>query len=401
MGRLFVCLFVGFLISFVLVNPIGVRSESHKTYDIHITFVDVRNVSIKNMLVIVYNNNSNTVWYGYTDHNGRIYIQNNGTYEITAIWCGIEVYNNSVNVSDEDITIKINLYLIRIKVVDKTRSPLPYAVVSISKDDREIFSRMCDSNGIIQEELPKDIYHIGVEWQGVKVYSDEMLLGIEDPTEIICDVYDLHIIALDSHNLRVGGANVYIYSISNNGQMVTGNMMTDTSGQTTIRLPKGQYLMRIYYAGKRIYENSSLEIAENTSLKAICDIYYLAIKVVDGKGAIVEPCYITVIGDSGTPYFGKKTDASGIATFRLVADNYTVTAMYRGEYMFSEIDMREFKRINLNSDKNVTIKLDDYPPRFYTTNAFVIASGTLLLIILFSIPLYNLIKARKKGKKPN
>jgi len=118
-------------------------------------------------------------------------------------------------------------------------------------------------------------YVIMAVWAGTDIYTGAIAV---DTLVVFTPKYSLTVTAVDSHNTPLVGATVIIA-----GQ-VTLERTTDSSGTVAVGdLPAGKYTIEVIWHGVIVY-SKSVTLSESTNIKALCDVYYVTIKVVrNGK----------------------------------------------------------------------------------------------------------------------
>ncbi|RLF13916.1 MAG: hypothetical protein DRJ66_06990 [Thermoprotei archaeon] len=203
-------------------------------------------------------------------------------------------------------------------------------------------------------------YVIMATWPGTEVYTEAMAV---DVLVVRAPRYSLRVTAVDSHNTPLVGATVRIMG------PVTVERTTDSSGSVSVGdLPMGNYRVEVVWHGIVVY-SESITLTKNIELRAVCDVYYVTIKVVRDNAPVPNVKVRLPLPDGAV--LEGTTGTDGTVTFKQVPrGTYTVLAESIG------------KVIDVRADTTETIVLPPKPIHKMIPISEGVVIGILLIVII-------------------
>ncbi|MGQ9583237.1 MAG: hypothetical protein ACUVV6_06965 [Thermoplasmatota archaeon] len=277
-----------------------------------------------------------------TDGAGRITSRLPATeIELEARWHDVLV-NHTPSLAletDGELVMLCSVHYLTISAVDSRGMPVEVAQIRISLagSGRLLDAQTTDQSGRAVARLPAAQVRIVALWRDVLVnetpaheFSGEELL------ELVCAVYYMDILAVDSRNVPLEDA--YVRVSQSGGALVESVRSTET-GLVTVRLPVGRANVTITWMSVLVASVTEHEVNASHLLTVRCSVYYLDVTVVDSRGEPVPGVQLSFFRLlSGKRVDTRATNSSGFATFRLPADAYKITAVWQEQLVSPDTD---------------------------------------------------------------
>ena len=319
----------------------------------------------------------------------------NGTYDVEVYWHGniVAIELNVVLDGNKAITVIGSVFQVNITAVDDFDIALVGAHVVASTSAEVILSELTGDGGVIHAILPSGNLSIRTYWFGVMVSN--LAVTISSSTDIIikCSVIYIDVMPVDSRGILLQGAQVSIWS----GTGLLDSNTIDTSDDT-VRIPAGQVRVEVVW-NSCLVANETVEVDDSGKLTIKCAVSYLTINTEDTGNSPLSGVAVMVKAQDGK-LLGYATTVGGSAEFRLVDQPVAVEGRFATQYMMTPVDLTEKLNVTISGNTNATLSFGEYPPAFYLTNLFALASLVALLGAAFVvIILLSMRSKRGKAKK--
>ncbi|MEM2976565.1 MAG: hypothetical protein QXW06_02760 [Thermoplasmata archaeon] len=272
---------------------------------------------------------------------------------IEASWHDVPVNRtDSFNLTgDGELVVRCSVHYLTISAVDDRDAPVEMAQVRIglAGNGALLDARTTDYGGMAVSRLPAAPVSILVLWRDV-VVNETPLYEVtgDDSLLIVCAVHYLDVLAVDSRGIPLDDA--YIRVSLSDGKLVE-SLRTPQSGIVTVRVPAGPVNVSVTWLGVPVGSVTDHSVNASHLLTLRCSVYYLEVGAVDSRGARVEAVQLSAFRLLSGKLMGAcATNESGVATFRLPADRYKLTAVWQDQLVSPDTDYE------LIADGSLTIK---------------------------------------------
>ncbi|MFO8109878.1 MAG: carboxypeptidase-like regulatory domain-containing protein, partial [Thermoplasmata archaeon] len=259
---------------------------------------------------------------------------------ITVSWRDIDVAEETIDVpTTENITvIECRVYHVEFHTVDDMDYNLTNARITVSHTDVGVLtSGITDEGGRVTTRLPGETLEVNVEWRGVNVYSENLVIDSSEYIKLACSVYyvDLHLVddlALDLENARIIAVNVQT------GELVRSGY-SNMDGRITFRLPNGLHDITVSWRDIDVAEET-IDVPTTENITVIeCRVYHVEFHTVDDMDHDLENARITVShADVGVLTSGT-TDENGRVTLRLPGETFDLDVVWKGVNVYSDSEV--------------------------------------------------------------
>ncbi len=306
----------------LMINSSAVYILNCEVY--HVTFhaVDAQGNPLSDIGIAVFDNLTGLILdFRQTDFEG------NATMRIPAVTIRVEAYWQNLLVNetsglvitgDDYIVLECQIYSVIFHAFDSHTLPVQNAQIFIKTDINGdvIDSIVTDSQGNATSVLPAGTYYMEVIWNTVVVNAG--YITINDTTEVIpveCSIYYVTFHTVDSQGVDISNAQITIKT-SDTGTSL-GSAFTDERGNATLRLPKTDTDIQVYWHETVVYSGTYL-VAGDDYQEIDCWVYYVTFHTVDSQGVDISNAQITIkTSDTGTSLSSGSTDLQGEIIFRL------------------------------------------------------------------------------------
>jgi hypothetical protein len=148
---------------------------------------------------------------------------------------------------------------------------------------------------------------------------------------------------------------------------------------------------------------ATLSVSDDGTSTFATRVSHLTVTAVDRVDRPI-PGVIAAV-ETEVPGFGtllEFTDGNGTAEFRLPAGSYHITARLITTFQLTPIDMSVEDDVTLtDADVPLTLRLTEYEPPIYATNAFLFGLLVAILVAAFIAFVYLRYHRRKKKETPS
>ncbi|MFP4050794.1 MAG: collagen binding domain-containing protein [Thermoplasmata archaeon] len=341
--------------SYTYNESINITAE---VYDPEFKIIDSHENPLENTAVYyVHPNESSPPEPLTTNESGYVSLDNmaGGEYRITVRWSGIEVADESLKVSsNEVIIIEADVYYANFKAVDSRDEPLQFVQIVVYDSTTGIVHdfNITNSTGESISRLPAGDFDIDVFWNDKIVNETDDLTITDDQEETLhCEVYYLNLKAVDSKDnelrdvhLRINDETGYLF----------GSGYTDDSGEASFQIANGTYILEGYWQDRLVYEDDQFEIGENKNQTLECDVYYLDLTAEDSKGKVISDANVRLEDETGITYGSSYTDDSGSVNFKVPKAVYTLSVNWQETEVYSN------ENYEVNEDRMESLSCNVY-----------------------------------------
>ncbi len=289
-----------------------------------------------------------------------------GTYTVHISWNGtnlpeiVKVYynrtyytiGNTVNVKgNETVNITADVGILAFRVLNSIGGMVPNALLYVTyPNNYEKIYNTGESGNVNIGVSAGGIYRIKVYYMDQLVanstYSVDFISSGSSITQnVITEVYQLTLQAVDAKNFPVQGEQIYVSNAY--GQLLN---TTNFNGNATFILPKGEYDLKSYYMGVLV-NSSKIVVDGNINLEVNSSIFYISLMVQDSKGIPVSDAYIQLTGENGLTFFS--TTSSSPSLFKLPLGTYNLKVTWEGVNVNTST-------VLANMNENITVNSSIY-----------------------------------------
>jgi len=303
-------------------------------YQLDIQVVDTAGQGLELAQVVITNTSNGLVadstltnFTGYTMSKIPI-----GNFDFVVYWRNQVVFDSlkdhKVDTSGV-LVLQARIYAVNLTVVDASDVPLANArvVVGFALSGQVQDFGTTDDVGVLGTRLPVGFYNFWVYWKDVLVNetTNHYFDGSLDHT-IHASVYWVDVHVQDTENVSVVSA---LVSLRHADGLDFGTVSTDDDGNTTYRLPIGDY--RIVVAWKQTVVFDTIHYIDSQDpLTLTVAIYYMRLHVVDSRDVPVDNALVATHNDTSGGIVGSSvTDDNGNITHRVPMGIYRVQIVWQ------------------------------------------------------------------------
>jgi hypothetical protein len=206
-----------------------------------------------------------------------------GTYDITIVWMDTVVYQATHVIEDnEPHDLAVMVYYHSFEVVDSREVPVEGALVTMVQDDGGELSTslVTPATGEVTFRLPVGTYMATIVWMDTIVHEAVYVADDNADHYIVADVFYVLFRAQDSR--EVGLEHAQIVVTNSTTQRAMGGHTASPEGETTYRLPIGEYEVEVRWQQSLVYLDTWFVDADATDILE-CWVYYVGYHVVDAS----------------------------------------------------------------------------------------------------------------------
>ena len=264
-----------------------------------------------------------------------------GSYDFKVYWRNELVFDDlSDHLVDASgpLVLQARIYAVNLTVVDASDQALTNArvVVGFTISGQVQDFGTTDDTGTLRTRLPVGYYDFWVYWKDVLVNETNAFYfdGTAQHT-IHASVYWVDVHVQDTENVSVVSA---LVTLKHSDGLNFGTVATDDEGNTTYRLPIGDYRISVAWKETLVYDAISF-IDSQDPIELTVAIYYLRLHIIDSRDLAVEGALVATINDSSAAIVGSSvTDDDGNITHRVPMGTYRVQIVWQ-EAVVYERDM--------------------------------------------------------------
>jgi hypothetical protein len=148
-------------------------------------------------------------------------------------------------------------------------------------------SGLTDLDGVLTVRLPRGVYAVSVYYDGVNVNSTLLEVVSDGMAEFSCAVYYLEIKAIDYDGLVLSNVEIVVESESKIRSYIA------IDGNATIKLPIGEYEIKLYWLGVLVNESEYL-LNENAPIEIICKVRKVTFMLIDDLGYSLSDAQVEI-----------------------------------------------------------------------------------------------------------
>jgi hypothetical protein len=308
-------------------------------YQLDIQVVDTAGQGLELAQVVITNTTNGLVADSLlTDFNGdavsKVPI---GNFDFVVYWRNTVVFDSLVDHKVDasgTLVLQARIFAVNLTVVDASDIPLANArvVVGFALSGQVQDFGTTDAQGILGTRLPVGFYNFWVYWKDVLVNETTNLYydGAAEHT-IRASVYWVDVHVQDTENVSVVSA---LVSLRHADGLDFGTVSTDVDGNTSYRLPLGDYRVVVAWMQTVVYDADHL-IDSQDPITLTVAIYYMRLHVVDSRDAAVDNALVVTHNDTSGAIVGSSvTDEGGNITHRVPMGNYRVQIVWQEAVVF-------------------------------------------------------------------
>ena len=267
-------------------------------------------------------------------------------YRFDVNWMDVRVASEffTVSATHNQFEITADVYYLGITTLDGTvdGNPLVDATVTIRINQNLVYTGVTDEDGSYVARLPGAYVDIEVEWRSVLVHtSEDYLVDSNHELTIVCDVYYIDMLVVDSMDEPVEGVSIIIEL--EGVHMLSA--MSDGDGFLRARLPVENYVVQARWYGVQVLEEEFSVISEPGANELVlrCNIYYLTISVVDAEEKPLSATVVELYLEEDL-LFSTVTGTDGMLTVRLPQETFDITFTWRGFFVADTVVTTDLNR---------------------------------------------------------
>jgi hypothetical protein len=217
-----------------------------------------------------------------------------------------------------------------VTVLDAAGAPLEGADVVIAR-----YSGVTDAEGNVTLMVVNGTYELGVLWQDVPVYSEQVGFSGDTNLTVSVRVYNPSFTVLDDAGAPVGDAVVFI--MHPNGTQLPTFWRTDAAGGFgLLRMAGGPYQLSVLWRGVTVFEGV-VSVIGSGPFVIDSMVYTLAFTVTDDLGVPLDLAQVVVANTTtGVVTDSRMTDANGQAASRLPVGSYDIDVYWRDTLVYND-----------------------------------------------------------------
>ncbi len=255
-----------------------------------------------------------------------------GSYRISALWMGVEVFNSTVVIDGQGpFTIVLKVYQLDIQVVDSVGDGLELAQVVIVNSTNGLVadSKLTNFTGYTMSKVPIGSYDFRVYWRNELVMDSlrDHLVDASGTLVLTTRIFAVDLLVVDASDLPLTNARVVVgFAVS---QQVQDFGTTDDAGVLKTRLPVGRYNFWVYW--KDVLVNETLDFAyDGSSGHTIhAAVYWVDVHVQDTELVPVVSALVTLRHSDGLDFGTVSTDDGGNTSYRLPVGDYRIVVSWK------------------------------------------------------------------------
>ena len=264
-----------------------------------------------------------------------------GSYDFRVYWRNELVFDSLTDHlvdASGPLVLQARIYAVNLTVVDASDLPLTNArvVVGFTISGQVQDFGTTDDTGTLRTRLPVGYYDFWVYWKDVLVNETNAFYfdGTAEHT-IHASVYWVDVHVQDTENVSVVSA---LVTLRHSDGLDFGTVATDDEGNTTYRLPIGDYRLMVAWKETLVYDANRF-IDSQDPITLTVAIYYLRLHIIDSRDVAVEGALVATVNDSSAAIVGSSvTDDDGNITHRVPMGTYRVQIVWQ-EAVVYERDM--------------------------------------------------------------
>ncbi len=255
-----------------------------------------------------------------------------GNFDFVVYWRNQVVFDTLTDHKVDSSGVLIlyaNIYAVEVAVVDASYVPLANArvVVGFALSGHVQDFGTTDDQGVLATRLPVGDYDFWVYWKDVLVNETTGFSYDGSDTILIhASVYWVDVHVQDTESVSVVSA---LVSLRHGDGLDFGTVSTDGDGNTSYRLPIGDYRILVAWKETVVYDDVHY-IDSQDPITLTVAIYYLRLHVVDSRDAPVENALVATHNDTSGAIVGSSvTDENGNITHRVPMGLYRVQIVWQ------------------------------------------------------------------------
>jgi hypothetical protein len=249
------------------------------------------------------------------------------------------------------LTLECWVYYLDVTITDSQDKAVSNAQVAFvrTSSGKTMSTLITGSRGNTTFRLPAESYTITAVWEDQLVSPEtHFSLARDGSLTVKCLIFYLTVKPVDSRGMLLENATVVFR------QELTGNILdtivTGVQGTVTARLPVGLHTLIISWKDVEVNTTADYNLAAEATLTISCRVFYLAVRPVDVDGIALADAEV-LIYPRGRPDLPSslRTNASGLVTFRLPAQDYDLRAAWRA------VEVGESKGYALSADQELRL----------------------------------------------
>ncbi len=255
-----------------------------------------------------------------------------GSFDFKVYWRNELVFdslNDHLIDASGPLVLSARIYAVDLTVVDASDQALTNArvVVGFAVSGQIHDFGTTDDTGTLRTRLPVGYYNFWVYWKDVLV--NETLNFYFDGTgqhTIHAKVYWVDVHVQDTENVSVVSA---LVTLKHSDGLDFGTVSTDDDGNTSYRLPIGDYRIVVAWKDTVVYDQVRLIDSQDAIVLTVA-IYYMRLHVVDSRDVAVENALVATHNDTSGAIVGSSvTDEAGNITHRVPMGTYRVQIVWQ------------------------------------------------------------------------
>ena len=340
----------------LLVEKSGTLTIVCDVHWVDITVLDARGSPVSLAFVTMFHEEGLDFGTKVTDDAGGVaYRLPVGTYGIDVRWRDSPVYSGEELIDSNDpVELHVSVFYLDLSVADSMSVPIEAAIVTVVNDTTlaSMGSAFTDDEGKATFRLPRGSYRATTVWMDTLVHEATYVLEGNSDQQVAADVFYVLFIARDSRGVGLHHAQVLVTNGTTGRAM--GGQTTDLEGETTYRLPVGEYDVEVRWQQSLVYLDTWFVDIDATDVLE-CRVYYSNFHVVDADGIDLVGAHVSLANSSaGTALGPASTDGSGEVEFRLPAGEVAMTVTWRSVVVYED------PAITVEEDLSETISASVY-----------------------------------------
>ncbi len=363
-------------------NPLILYAKSRGEIDLN--FNNFININIGNQL-------ENLIIEANT---GNIKVKGKGSVSIRpalGIPITVKVYTEAGDIASEceitsiapQIEIPIELYNIKINLMDVEGNPLYNSTISLYRALKTITAHLVNNNSAVFKNLVKGEYIITIDYMGEEVAREVIRVERDSTFTIRTRVRSIEIKALNAKGDLVQNYTAAVYS----NNKIIGKWHTESDTLRTPPLPFNNYTLVILLNNYEVWRGN-INLKEYSKIIVPLKLMPIIIKVKNVFGAPLSKVSVTLKNNNT---WSTLTDSGGRAVFNNIPfGNYTLTVKIGDALTTENVEINASSMQFISVQIPVVAVIGGFPILVIHAQIFILALAILIAVII----IWKLIRER-------
>ncbi|MEK9651614.1 MAG: hypothetical protein VW102_05385 [Poseidonia sp.] len=249
-------------------------------------------------------------------------------YVLEPVWQRFAFSSQTVEFTGEQVNITLELQQVNVSVVDVQGNGLPFATVRVlDENGQTIILGDTNATGTGDLRLPNGTYPLAVQWSSRYFPMGEFVVTPNGEWELTVPVGSFDVAVQTPEGVAIDGA---IVAFTDAMAVQWSGLVTNVTGQTSIRAPEGTVQLHVELDGFLIHEQNLTLDFNTSSLVIPVDMPDVFVHVTTDDGEVLDSVELQLKTFGDSILDAGLTDANGTATLRAPDGVHVLTARWLG-----------------------------------------------------------------------